>query len=146
MSLSSEHHDWITSKADCSLPQVFQDLKGILEKDVEIAKKKSPWVKNGNEFSFSFHHRTANEYFIERCPPAQSMGLKYRRVRLTLTSDAITIEKLDFLGQPGEDPPQPIGTVTSAWDSSTGTCDLLLNEKPCVYWQISHAALDPIVF
>ena len=141
----SDHVDWITSKADCELPQIFIDLESVLRADIDIADKRSPFRKNGNRYSFSFH-QDANQYTIKRTPPSNSVGLKYRHVTLTLENDNIAIQQLEGFNDQKPDDQKLIGRVTKFWDKDTGECRLLLDEAPCVLWQISHAALNPLVF
>ena len=134
----SEHVDWITSKADCELPKVFQDLEAILRKDVEIANQKSPFAVNGHSFVFQ---KNPNQYILYRIPPAYSVGMRQDGVEVTLRANDILLEKRE-----GDQPAQKFGTVTRHWNVKTGHCELRLNRDPCVRWQISHAALDPLVF
>ena len=141
--MDTAYKQWVDGYAKCVISNVFGKLALFIERDVEAAKRKSPFREEGFEFKVEpdpITERT-KKITVTRYPPRNS---SLEKVIVTFTREEVAILVECSLN----------GFTRWAvkWNHETVECDLLRDSQAppdrasYALWQISYYALAPLFF
>ena len=139
MSANIQQVNWVEKRAECLLPDVFRQLREIVNRDVQEANRLSPLLEKG--FRFEIKNGKSNGQFKVHRVPDKGSIFPPLSVTFTLNHDSI---RVDCELHPDYD--NGFFQVYSTWQFSEGYCRLTIDDKPYEVWQISHHALEHLVF
>jgi hypothetical protein len=119
--------DWVTKRFQCSLPNVFKELRLQVEEDVKTRNALRP---NNSPYEFSM---TANG---DDFTVLLEAGEVHRSVIFTLADHALLV-------QDGEG--KKVFEVTLSF-SDEGECKLKVHDEERDLWQVRRMALEELMF
>jgi hypothetical protein len=122
-----ENFDWVTARANCSLPEVFEKLKQQINNDVTTRNSLRP---AGAHYVFRFVEGASNSFSV-----VVEGAQIHDTVRFTLNADRILIHTKDgLLYEP---------TVTLCDD---GECRAKMANQVFDLWQLRKKVLEDLFF
>lgn len=125
--------DWVTARAKCSLPNEFEHLRSLVERDTATRKRHLP---NDNSMDFQFNEGGPDHFSVMRAPVRNVHGGTYV-VTFHHRNDHILIE--DGWGD------RRLTLTLTLTDE--GECRFVIDRKGEYHrWQVARRALCPNFF
>lgn len=125
--------DWVTARHNCTLPNEFERLRDLVEKDVSTRRR---YLPNDNSMDFNFNDGGPDHFGVMRSPVEGFHGKTYG-VAFLLRDDHILVE--DTWAERRL-------TLTLTLNDA-GECQFVIDgEGEYQRWQIARRALCPIFF
>lgn len=129
--------DWVSARHNCSLPNEFERLKNLVEKNC-IQRSRCLTKDSAVDFTFSGGEQGSRRFSVARAPISGVFGKTYE-VSFSLRDDHILV-----IDEWTESTRQIVLTVTLNRD---GECRFVIDgEGEYLRWQVARRALCPMFF
>ena len=135
---SKEPYNWVAERGKCDLGSKFEELYLAVKNDVSYMNGLPQRKRRNYLFDIQNGNGLGTQFKVVRCEGGNPNMPQASGVTFEKSEQAIIVNSKDYLAD--------AMVIVPAWDETTSSCQMYVNEDRYEIWQLSQKALGTFFF